>query len=202
MNVTTLHICRLICLVAAVFALTGLVHAQQDPVQHDWENPRVISYNKQDAHATLIPCPDVESALQFDKLASGNIMMLNGTWKFYWSGDTKDRPVDFYLPGYNDSGWDDIDVPSNWQLKGYGTPIYTNIKHPFPAEPPFIKRDNPTGSYRTGFEIPENWDGKQVYIHFEGVQSAFYLWINGMKVGYSQGSMTAAEFDLTSLEHR
>jgi beta-galactosidase/beta-glucuronidase len=157
----------------------------------------MISYNKQDAHATYVPCRDVESALQFDKLASDNIIMLNGICKFYWSPDTKERPVDFYLPDYNDSGWDDIEVPSNWQLKGYGTPIYSNIKHPFPADPPYINRDNPTGSYRTGFEIPKDWDGKQVYIHFEGVQSAFYIWLNGMKVGYSQGSMTAAEFDLS-----
>lgn len=81
-------------------------------------------------------------------------------------------------------------------MKGFGIPIYTNIKHPFPAEPPNINRDNPTGSYRTGFDIPENWKEKQVYIHFEGVQSAFYIWLNGIRVGYSQGSMTAAEFDL------
>ncbi len=182
-----MKILRLVYSVIAVGMVPGPVNAQDAPLQHDWENPGIISYNKQHAHATL----------QFDKLASENIMMLNGTWKFYWSADTKERPVDFYLPDYNDTGWDDIEVPSNWQLKGYGIPIYTNIKHPFPAEPPNINRDNPTGSYRTGFDIPENWDGKQVYVHFEGVQSAFYLWLNGMKVGYSQGSMTAAEFDLT-----
>ncbi len=188
---------RLLSLVLTTMAATGFTSAQQDPIQHDWENPGMISYNKQDPHASMISCPDIESALQFDRTASGNIIILNGTWKFYWSADTKDRPVDFFLPDYNDSGWDDIEVPSNWQMKGYGIPIYTNIKHPFPAEPPYIKRDNPIGSYRTGFEIPENWDGKQVYIHFEGVQSAFYLWLNGVKVGYSQGSMTPAEFDLT-----
>ncbi len=192
-----LNVFRLVSLLIAAGMVQGGVNAQDAPLQHDWENPGIISYNKQDAHASLVPCPDVESALHFDKLASENIMMLNGTWKFYWSADTEERPVDFYLPGYNDTGWDDIEVPSNWQMKGYGTPIYTNIKHPFPAEPPHINRDNPTGSYRTGFEIAKNWEGKQVYIHFEGVQSAFYLWLNGMKVGYSQGSMTAAEFDLT-----
>jgi beta-galactosidase len=197
MNHTTFQICRLILLLVTDSAVSGQVYAQHDPVQHDWENPGMIAYNKQDPHASMIPCQDVESALQFDKLASGNIMMLNGIWKFCWSADTKKRPVDFYLPDYNDSGWANIEVPSNWQLKGYGIPIYTNIKHPFPAEPPNINRDNPTGSYRTGFEIPENWEGKQVYIHFEGVQSAFYIWLNGMKVGYSQGSMTSAEFDLT-----
>ena len=193
----TSNIFKLVCPVLAVLMVPRIIDAQDAPLLHDWENPGIISYNKQDAHASLVPCPDVESALQFDKLASGNIMMLNGTWKFHWSPDTKERPRDFYLPEYNDTGWDDIEVPSNWQLKGYGIPIYTNIKHPFPAEPPNINRDNPTGSYRTGFDIPENWDGKQVYVHFEGVQSAFYLWLNGMKVGYSQGSMTAAEFDLT-----
>ena len=179
MNGIALNGYGLLCLFITSMAVTGLTHAQQDP------------------YATMIPCLDVESASQLDKASSKNIMMLNGSWKFYWSADAKERPLDFYLPGYNDSGWDDMDVPSNWQLKGYGTPIYTNVKHPFPAEPPYIKRDNPTGSYRTWFEIPEDWDGKLVYIHFEGVQSAFYLWLNGMKVGYSQGSMAAAEFDLT-----
>ena len=192
MNSLQLILSRFLCLAFLTAVVTGMVAAQ-----NDWENPGMISYNKQDPHATLIPCPDIESALKFDKTASGNIMMLNGTWKFYWSADVKDRPVDFYMPGYNDSGWEFIEVPSNWQLKGYGIPIYSNIKHPFPCDPPYIKRDNPVGSYRTGFEIPENWDGKQVYLHFEGVQSAFYLWLNGMKVGYSQGSMTAAEFDIT-----
>ena len=113
----TVNILRLVYLVMAVGMVPGPISAQDAPLQHDWENPGVISYNKQDAHATL----------QFDKLASGNIMMLNGTWKFYWSADTKERPMDFYLPDYNDSGWDDIEVPSNWQLKGYGIPIYTNI---------------------------------------------------------------------------
>ncbi len=182
LNGKTSNVFRLVCLAMIIGMDIGGVSAQDASSRPDWENPGVISFNKQDAHASFAP---------------KNIMTLNGTWKFYWSADTKERPKDFYLPDYNDSGWDDIEVPSNWQMKGYGTPIYTNIKHPFPAEPPDINRDNPTGSYRTGFEIPEDWEGKQVYIHFEGVQSAFYLWLNGTKVGYSQGSMTAAEFDLS-----
>ena len=112
----TLNILRLVYPVMAVGMVPGLLNAQDTPLQHDWENPGIISYNKQHAHATLVPCPDIESALQFNKLASENIMMLNGTWKFYWSADTKERPVDFYLPDYNDSAWDDIEVPGNWEL--------------------------------------------------------------------------------------
>lgn len=96
------------------------------------------------------------------------------------------------------SGWDEIPVPSNWQMHGYGIPIYTNVRYPFPADPPHIPHDyNPVGSYRTEFEAPPDWEGREVFIHFDGVESAFYVWLNGEMVGYSQGSMTPAEFNLT-----
>ncbi|NBC83565.1 MAG: DUF4981 domain-containing protein [Bacteroidetes bacterium] len=107
------------------------------------------------------------------------------------------RPKKFYKTSYNDTKWDEIEVPSNWQPEGYGTPIYTNIKYPFTANPPLIGKDNPVGSYRKKITVPKNWEGKEIFIHFEGVQSAFYLWINGQEVGYSQGSMTPAEFNIT-----
>ena len=109
-----------------------------------------------------------------------------------------DRPADFWRDGFDDGAWDTIPVPSCWEFEGYGTPIYINVRYPFPANPPFVPHDwNPVGSYRTRFTVPETWDGRRTFIVFEGVKSAFYLWINGREVGYSQGSMTPAEFDIT-----
>ncbi len=165
--------------------------------QKEWENPLIIEHNKEPGHASLAPFTTEYEALSKQRLESENILLLNGRWKFKWVEDDDLRPADFYLPGFNASGWDEIEVPSNWQLKGYGIPIYTNVKHPFPAEPPVIKRDNPVGSYITTFTLPGTFRGKPVFLHFEGVQSAFYVWLNGQKIGYSQGSMTPAEFNIT-----
>ncbi|UCG58833.1 MAG: beta galactosidase jelly roll domain-containing protein, partial [Phycisphaerales bacterium] len=164
----------------------------------DWEDPEVIGRNKEPAHCTLMPYPDVATALKCQREASPFYKSLNGDWKFNWVRKPADRPVDFYEPGYDVSGWDEIPVPSNWQLHGYGIPIYLNMRFPFPSNPPYIAHDyNPVGSYRTDFEIPRDWDDRQVFIHFDGVKSAFYLWLNGQEVGYSQGSMTPAEFNIT-----
>ncbi len=166
---------------------------------NDWENPRMIGKNKELGHATLIPFNDAASALQGDRALSPNRLLLNGTWKFNWVRKPADAPNDFYQNNHDVSAWDDIDVPSNWQLQGYGIPIYMNIIHPFaPLDPPRIPHHyNPVGSYRRNFQFPSSWDGRQTFIHFDGVKSAFYLWINGKEVGYSQGSMTPAEFDIT-----
>jgi len=177
-----------------VFIYYNNLHCQP---ANDWENPAVIGLNKQPPHATLMPYQSVEDALSFDRTKSDFFILLNGNWKFHWTGKSEDRPTDFYLTDFNDSNWNEIEVPSNWQLKGYDIPIYTNSRYPFPCEPPNIKRDNPVGSCRTTFTIPEYWKERQVFIHFDGVQSAFYIWLNGQRIGYSQGSMTPAEFDLT-----
>lgn len=165
----------------------------------DWENPRVFSVNKEPAHCTLMPYPDTDTALLGTRAASPFHKSLNGKWKFHWVLKPADRPKDFYKPGYDVSQWGEIPVPSNWQLHGHGIPIYVNVKYPFViTDPPHIPHDNnPVGSYRTEFEIPNNWKDRQVFLHFDGVKSAFYLWLNGKKVGYSQGSMTPAEFNIT-----
>lgn len=166
-------------------------------VINDWENPLVIGMNKEPAHATLVPYHDNRAAYKSDIEDSEYYLSLNGLWKFNWVCDYKESPVGFYKTDYEDSQWDQIEVPSNWQLKGYGTPIYTNWRYPFPVDPPFIKKDNPVGHYRKVFTVPDGWKKKQVFLHFEGVQSAFYLWINGEKAGYSEGSMTPSEFNIT-----
>ncbi len=169
----------------------------------DWENPQVFGRNKLPAHAFFIPFQNEESALSFDHSRSDFYQSLNGEWKFHFYPKPADVPQEFYKPGFQDTGWDHIDVPSNWQIEGYGQPIYTNIKHPFEADPPRVPHDNnETGAYRLKFNVPQAWRKKTIILHFAGVQSAFYLWVNGKEVGYSQGSMTPAEFDITRYVRR
>ena len=177
----------------------------------DWENPQVISRNKVAGHAFMRPFADESSALNKSRLkksASSRVQSLNGKWQFNWVGHPDKRPTDFYQTNYDVSQWAKIDVPGNWQTQGYGRPIYTNHPYPFAknqpkvmSEPPadytnFYDR-NPVGSYKRKFLVEDGLKAKQVFIEFQGVKSAFYLWVNGKKVGYSQGSMTPAEFDIT-----
>jgi len=173
-----------------------------EPEVPDWENPEMIGWNKEPAHCTLMPYLDIESALTGTREASPFHKSLNGNWKFHWVKKPAERPKDFYKLDYDVSSWGEIPVPSNWELQGYGIPIYTNITYPFSPEnpnPPYIPHDNnPIGSYRTEFTIPDGWEGREVFLHFDGVMSAFYLWINGQQVGYSEDSMTPAEFDITN----
>ena len=178
----------------------------------DWENPHVVERNKEPGHATLIPFANQSEAAPGNRDQSPFFLSLNGTWKFHWSPNPEERPLDFYRPEVDVAGWDDIPVPANWQLHGYGVPIYTNITHPFQVDSPRVTSDppedytayrqrNPVGSYRRTFEIPAAWDGREVFLHFEGVKAACYVWVNGEKVGYSQGSMTPGEFRVTEFLH-
>ncbi|MEN8225623.1 MAG: glycoside hydrolase family 2 TIM barrel-domain containing protein, partial [Bacteroidota bacterium] len=166
----------------------------------DWENPAIISINKEAAHATSIPYMTEEQAMQHDYDASPWYKLLNGNWKFNWVERPADKPKKFYQPKYDDQAWDLIPVPSNWELQGYGVPIYVNIPYEFTEdpEPPLVPRNNnPVGSYRTWFSIPEGWEDREIFIHFGAVKSAMYIWINGEKAGYSQGSKLPAEFNIT-----
>ncbi len=164
----------------------------------DWENPEVFGRNKEPAHSTLMPYPDRETALRCDRFQSDYYRTLNGKWKFHWVRKPAERPEDFYKPDYDVGSWDEIQVPLNWQMAGYGIPYYLNSPYVFEKNPPYIAHDfNPVGSYRKEFEIPAGWEGRRVFIHFDGVESAFYLWINGKEVGYTQDSRTPAEFDIT-----
>ncbi|MBI9018008.1 MAG: DUF4981 domain-containing protein [Phycisphaerae bacterium] len=166
----------------------------------DWENEQIFRINKIEPHCTAIPFDSTADALSTDFKESPYYQSLNGKWKFNWVKKPADRPVDFYKNDFDVSNWDDIDVPSNWQRKGYGQNHYVNTRYPFnPVNPPLIPHDNnPVGSYKKTFTVPANWDGRQIFITFDGVESAFYLWVNGQKVGYSQDSRTPAEFDITN----
>ncbi len=161
--------------------------------QHDWENPHMFGQNKLPGRATAMSYPDLAMAIRCDRSASPFFLSLNGEWDFFYSTDP-----DAVVENPTAAQWDRIEVPGNWTLQGYDRPIYTNVKMPFaPAEPPFVPAENPTGLYQRTFALPADWDGRQVFICFEGVESAFYLWANGQKVGYSQDSRLPAEFDLT-----
>jgi beta-galactosidase/beta-glucuronidase len=165
---------------------------------NEWENPEVFNINKTQPHAWFVPYQNEQQALLGEIEKSDRVMLLNGTWKFKFLLHPSESDPDFVNTTFDDNKWKTIDVPSNWQLKGYGTPIYTNVTHPFKADPPEIPADtNETGLYRKRLDLPEEWDKKEIFIHFAGVQSAFSLWINGEKAGYSQGSMTPAEFNIT-----
>ena len=164
----------------------------------DWENLSVLSKNREDPHCTLVPYLNPEGIAQGQPEKSPFYLSLNGTWKFHWVRKPSDRPVQFYQEDFDISSWDEIKVPGNWELQGFGVPIYTDSTYPFPANPPRIPHDyNPVGSYRRDFYLPNAWNDRQVFIHFAGVKSAMYVWINGQEVGYSQGSKTPAEFNIT-----
>ncbi|QZE15222.1 DUF4981 domain-containing protein [Halosquirtibacter laminarini] len=180
------------------FLSSTLTFAEETP---DWENPLCIGRNKERPHAAFIPyVTSKPSPWIEDRYNSGLIQSLNGIWKFHYVDRPSDRPNNFYQENYDVSSWKEIQVPGNWEMQGFGTAIYTDVAYPFPANPPHIPHDyNPVGSYRRSFDIPNNWKGKTIFIHFGGVKSACYLWVNGKKVGYSQGSKTPAEFDITSL---
>ncbi len=180
-------------------------YAQGKATINDWENPDVVGINKEKAQATFY--------LPSEKWNNPQIVSLNGMWKFKWSPDPNSRPVDFYKTDYSVSEWTNIVVPGNWEIQGFGIPIYTNINYPFQKDPPKVTSEppknftsysqrNPVGSYCTKFQVPENWNDKLVFLNFGGVQSAMFVWVNGRKVGYSQNSMSPAEFDITSFIHK
>ena len=168
--------------------------------QNDWENPHVLGINKLPYHATL-QLPSKQKVCQ-------EIMSLDGQWLFHWSKDPESRPADFYREDYDVSGWDKITVPGNWQLQGFGKPIYVNMQYPFHRDRPSVTGEpnkdwyaydhrNPVGSYVTFIDVTKEMLTKNLILHFGGVHSAMYVWVNGQKVGYSQNSMSPAEFDIT-----
>ncbi len=205
-KVDSIEAIRFMRQVLLISLLAGVVQAGQ--AVEDWQNSEMIGQNKEPAHATLMPFANRAQAIEGQSERSPFYQSLNGLWKFHWVKHPNERPVDFYKPTFDVSAWDEIPVPANWQLHGYGTPIYTNIKHTFKVNAPRVMDEppaqftshaqrNPVGSYRTCFTLPSKWDGRQIFLHFDGVKSACYVWLNGHRLGYSQGSMTPAEFNVT-----
>ena len=198
----------------SVFSISGFCSQLKSeatdgaPIPPEIENPELLGINKEPYHATLMPYANLQEALVAKRHASSLCKSLNGQWKFNWVPTPEQRPADFYKPDFDVSAWKEIPVPSNWEVQGYGTPFYRNlgytIKKDFPhvmSEPEkwytSYKERNPVGSYRREFEVPADWTGRRNFITFDGVDCAFFLWVNGEKVGFSVNSRNAADFDLT-----
>ncbi|MCL6625013.1 MAG: DUF4981 domain-containing protein [Alicyclobacillus shizuokensis] len=163
----------------------------------DFESLKILHRNRLPSRAYFFAYNDETSALTYEREMSADFQLLNGQWKFSYAPSPQEAPEGFAEESFDVSGWDDIEVPSNWQLQGYGRPQYTNQCYPFPVDPPRVPTENATGSYRRDFFLPAHWLTKRVLLRFEGVDSAFHVWINGHLVGYSQGSRLASEFDIS-----
>lgn len=200
-------------MLAGGIAMTALFSAaasagEPAPTGLEWEQEQNLSLNKESARATFMSFSDLNSALKILPENSQWWRSLDGQWKFNWAPDPSKRPVDFYKPGFDVSAWNEILVPSSWQTQGYGVPLYCNQPYPFRREWPHVMLEppkdytaytqrNPVGSYRRDFSMPQNWDGREVYIQFDGIDSFFYLWINGKYIGFSKDSRDPAAFDIT-----
>ena len=179
------------------------------------QNQQKVGDYKEDAHATFIPYAS-EEAMKSDAAfnepwltpKNAETQLLNGEWKFKFVPGTQNGPgeSEFFAADYDDSAWDNIRVPLSWEMAGYGTPVYTNVGYPFQNNPPNanvgytyygVEDHNAIGFYRRSFSVPESWNGKRLFVHFDGVYSAAVVWVNGKYVGYSQDSNTDAEFDIT-----
>ncbi|WP_286845771.1 MULTISPECIES: glycoside hydrolase family 2 TIM barrel-domain containing protein [unclassified Proteiniphilum] len=175
-----------------------------------WQNPLINEINREPAHAHFVPYINEANALfqqslhaskRFEINKKGERRVsLNGIWKFFYSKNNDTAPTDFYKPEYNTKEWDNIKVPGSWELQGFDAPIYTDVDYPFPANPPYVPEDyNPVGAYVREFTIPQGWKGMNIFLDFEGVESAFYCWVNGELAGYSEDSRLPARFNITKL---
>jgi beta-galactosidase len=168
---------------------------------NDWEDPEIVGRNKLAPTATMFRFDSSAQVMTGSRDDSPYVKLLSGDWKFKYVGTPEERPTDFFKEDFKATDWETIKVPSNWERQGFGQPIYTNVNYPFDKNPPFIagRNGNPVGSYRRMFTVPTEWveQGRRILLHFDGVESAFYVWINGKEVGYSEDSRTPAVFDIT-----
>lgn len=164
-----------------------------------WEDPSILQINREQARAHYIPYADRSGATSGKRARSPYYGTLNGSWKFRYYDSVQEVPDGFYEENADRSGWDELLVPSCWQVNGYDQLHYTNVNYPIPCDPPYVPDRNPAGLYEREFELSAAWADKEKYVVFEGVNSCFYVWVNGSFVGYSQGSRVPAEFKLTGL---
>lgn len=163
------------------------------------ENPSMYAEGQEPAHVPYVAFDDVSGALEGNWDNSPYYQSLEGQWDFKWSKRPEDVPVAFFETTYQTDKWNKIQVPATWQMEGYGYNVYRNIPLEFnPYDPPFVPDHfNPTGCYVRNFEIPDTWEGRKIKLHFNGVKSAYWVWVNGKYVGFDKGSMTSGEFDIT-----
>ncbi len=183
---------RLLC---ALSLLLNIAFAQTR--NNDWENPQLFEQNKEKPHATFMLFDKKQDVVDDDYSSSPYYQSLNGTWKFVYIDKYADRIKDFYRTDLDDANWSNIPVPSNWERQGFGIPIYTNIVYPFPKNPPFIGENNPVGTYRRQFTVPDNWDSREIILHFGSITGCAFVYVNGEKVGMTKASKSPAEFNIT-----
>ena len=172
----------------------------EEPSPKPWEDPEIVQINKEAPRAHYIPYATAEQAIADEKWESPNLLSLNGTWQFHLAQNPGERPFWFFKNDYDTGDWDEIKVPSNWEVEGFDYPIYTNVKYPHAKTPPLIQDHyNPVGSYKRTFTIPSDWKEKDIILHFGAVSSAMNVWLNEEFVGYSEDSKTPAEFNITPL---
>ena len=185
---------RKLCLFICMLIVANVAVANGDTPY--WEQPEVYAINKLPSRASLLPYESFADAQARGE--STLVMDISGEWKFRWSETPMGAPEGFEAVGYDDAAWSTIAVPGNWEIEGYGYPIYTNVNYPHPKNPPYIPHDdNPTGCYRHTFTLPDGWAERRTILHFESGLAAMYVWVNGKEVGYSEGTKTAVEFDIT-----
>ena len=165
--------------------------------QNEWENPEKYEWNKESPHTVFMWYDDESGALAGDFSKSPWHESLNGRWKFSYAPDIEDAEEGFYKKDFDDSSWVDLDVPSNWELKGFGEPILRNIRYVFPANPPYVDVANPVGTYRKVFTVPEGWDGREVLLHFGSISGYAQVFLNGKRIGMTKAAKTPAEFNVT-----
>lgn len=191
-----------------MLALAATLPANADNVP--WQNPQINEINREAMHAHFIPFINEDAALAQQALPdlqrfeinsqTERRVSLNGTWKFLFSKNNDACPADFHKPGYSTRKWKNIEVPGSWELQGFDAPIYTDVSYPFPCNPPYVPADyNPVGAYVREFTVPEDWNGMDIFLDFEGVESAYYCWVNGELAGYSEDSRLPAHFNVTKL---
>jgi beta-galactosidase len=189
---------RTVLLYSLIISSFNLLSAQIKFSFKEWEDPSITQIGQEPLHTFAMDYPNADAVFQNDFSKSPNFKSLDGTWKFYYVNTPEERPQDFFKPNFNDWTWKELTVPSNWEIKGFGIPIYTNVPYPFPANPPFIDHAyNPVGSYRRTFTVPENWSGKDVILHFGSISGCAYVWVNGQPVGISKVAKSPAEFNIT-----
>ena len=173
------------------------VSSEASPQLEDWQRLDILSRNREEPHTSFVPFPTTESATLGQRLLSSRYKLLNGNWKFSYAERPSGAPPNFHTDHFDTSSWQNITVPGNWQMQGHGKPNYSNVRYPYPVDPPHVPSDNSVGCYRRNFAVPAEWDGTRLFVTFDGVDSAFQVWVNGHFVGYSQGSHMPAEFEIT-----
>ena len=185
-----------------IIAMIILNDANELTVEKYWENPSIFQVNREKPRAHFFPFESEELAIENDPTKSKFFQSLNGSWKFHFAKNPNDKPKGFYQSNYSVIKWDDIIVPGHWEMQGYSVPIYLDEEYPFKPDPPKVPFGyNAVGSYVKTFDLDEAWNDRDIFIRFGGVRSAFYIWLNGKFVGYSQGSKTPAEFNITDWVH-